>query len=240
MEDAVQMKRIIVLLVVLILCSLSPLLHAGNVSGGIDLFSRYIWRGWDLNPNKKPVLQPSLNVAFGDSGFTFSAWFSISFENKELFETNLTLSYDFQVSENIAISAGFIHYAWYATKGFTFKDNTNHEIFLSAALPKIFLTPAVSLYYDFTNGDGFYAEASVGHSFKLAKTVSADLCVSLGYNFGQWLPENVDGFSDLNVGIGIPFKVGTCTITPMATYTFVLLDEIGEEDHFWVGLSAAF
>lgn len=236
------MKRIAIAipLTVLLLLAMTPLLHAGNISGGVDFFSRYIWRGWDLNLDKKPVLQPSLTYTFGDSGFAFNVWFSISFENKELFETDFTLSYDFQVSENIAISAGIIHYAWYATKGFKFSDNTNHEVYLSAALPKLFLGPALSLYYDFTNGDGLYAEASVGHSIKLAKTLTADLSASLGYNFGQWLPEDVDGFSDLNIGIAIPIKAGKVTITPMATYTFVLLDEIGEDGHFWAGCSVSF
>jgi uncharacterized protein (TIGR02001 family) len=218
-----------------------PPCYGGNISGQVDVFSAYIWRGFDLNPDHKPVIQPSLTYTFGDSGFAFNVWMSFSFEDKELTETDFTLSYDFQVSENIALSAGIIHYAWYLTEGFDFKDDVNHELYLTAAFPKIFLNPAVSVYFDFTNGDGWYAEASLGHSVKLGGLVTADLSASLGYNFGMWLPENAGaGLSDFNIGLAVPFKAGKVSITTMATYTFVLMDEVSIKDHFWLGLSFAF
>ncbi|MCP5054421.1 MAG: hypothetical protein GY940_45055 [bacterium] len=219
----------------------SPLLAAGAVSGQVDLMSAYVWRGWDRDPKHQPVLQPSLTYALGDSGFSANLWTSISSVDRDLHETNVTLSYDFKVSENIALSAGFIHYAWYLTRGFRFRDNTTHEFYFSAALPKAPFSPGVSVYYDFDNGDGFYARASLFHSIRLSPGITADLSSSLGYNDGLWLDDEVGaGFSDLNAGIAFPIKVGAIILIPSANYTIVLIDQISEENHFWAGVSIAF
>ena len=231
----------ILLILLLFFPSVTAVLNAGNVSGQIDLNSSYIWRGWDLNPVHKPVLQPSMTYAFGNSGFAVNAWFSVSSEDWERNETNITLSYDFQVSENIAVSAGITHYGFYFTKGFTFDDNTTHEVYLSASLPKIPFSPGLTVYYDFHNGDGVYILGTVRHSVKLGPRITADLSTSLGYNGGLWLDDSVDAdFSDLVFGIALPFRVGSVSLTPSANYSVALMDEISEENHFWAGLAVAF
>jgi len=230
---------IIVTMMVLFVSVTVPPTFARNISGQVDLVSHYIWRGMDLNPDKKPVLQPGITYTFGDSGFSANVWFSISFEESDRLETDFTLSYDFQISENISLSAGIIHYGWYLTDNFNFDRDTSHEIYLSATLPKLPLNPSLTLYYDFHNGDGLYIEGAVGHSFKLTDKITADLSATLGYNDGQWL-EDESGFSDLNIGIAIPIKLGNYTLTPYANYTAVLLEALGEDDYFWVGVSLAF
>lgn len=207
----------------------------------VDFSSRYIWRGFDLNPIKKPVIQPSIDYAFGGSGLFLNIWGSISFENKETNEIDLTLTYTFKTPENISISAGIIHYGMYFVEDFNIKDNTNHEIFVSAGLPNMRLNPSLSIFYDFTNGDGLYVLFKTGYSLKLFKTIGADLSASLGYNGGQWLAEGVDpGFSDLNFGIAIPFNINKFNISPFVNYTIVLLDAIGNENHLWFGVSVGY
>jgi uncharacterized protein (TIGR02001 family) len=234
-------KYSLVILLILVIGASGLFAGSSNVSGNIDLFSSYIWRGWDLNPTHEPVMQPSLTYTFGDSGFSANFWFSISSVNKELDEMDVTLSYDLKISENIAISAGFIHYAWYLAKNFNFDDNTTQEFYLTAAFPKLPFSPAFSVYYDFHNGDGWYAVVSVGQALKLGGKTDADLSASLGYNGGQFLDDDADtGFSDLTIKLAIPLKVESATVTPFAAYTFVLLDDISEDNHFWVGLSVSF
>jgi uncharacterized protein (TIGR02001 family) len=207
----------------------------------VDTASRYIWRGFDLNPHKKPVIQPSIDFAFGQSGFSLNLWSSISFVSKDLNEFDLTLSYSTDLSKDISLAAGLIHYAWYLTENFNIKDDTSHEVFLSIKSPTIFLRPSLSIYYDFTAGDGIYLLLEIIHSFPLFEKLGTDLSASLGYNGGQWLAEDSDpGFSDLNFGLTLPFQTGPFQISAFANYTIVLLDAIGEENHFWFGISLSY
>jgi len=207
----------------------------------VDAASRYIWRGFDLNPQKKHVIQPSIDLAFGQSRFTLNLWSSISFVSKDLNEFDLTLSYATDLSKEVSLTAGFIHYAWYLAENFKFKDNTSHEFFFSIESPTIFLHPSLSIYYDFTVGDGIYIQLEIDHSFPLFEKFGAILSASLGYNGGQWLTEESDpGFSDLNFGLTLPFQNGSFQISAFVNYSIVLLDVIGEENHFWFGLSLSY
>ena len=203
-----------------------------------DVTSRYIWRGFDLNPYKKPVFQPSFNYEFGDSGLSLNLWMSFSFANKELNETDLTLAYTRKLSDQFLLEAGLIHYGWYFAPNFRFEDDTSHEVFASVGMPEIVFQPAITIFYDFTNGDGFYFLLETGYSFKPLKYLEASFSASLGYNGGQWLAEGTDpGFSDLNLGLSLACALNDFQIIPFANYTLVLLDAIGKENHFWFGIS---
>jgi uncharacterized protein (TIGR02001 family) len=240
MSDNNRKPFVLIVLLFLFVSGASGL-NAGSLSGQLDFMSRYIWRGWDLNPDKKPVMQPSFTYTFGDSGFAANVWLSISSEDKEVNETDITLSYDFKLSETVSLSAGLIHYGWYFARGFKFKNDTSYELFVSAAFPKLPLSPGVAVYYDFHLGDGMYARFSVAQSIKLAETITADLSASLGYNDGQYLEDFMDdGFSDFNIGIALPFKLGRTSVTPLINYTIVLLDDISKNNHLWFGVSLAF
>jgi uncharacterized protein (TIGR02001 family) len=207
----------------------------------IDFASRYIWRGFDLNPYKKPVLQPSMDLELGQSGFALNFWSSFSFVSRELNEFDLTFSYNKDLTKDVSIEAGLIHYAWYFTENFKFKDDTSHEVFLSVGLTDIFLEPALTFFYDFTVGDGLYIQLDIGHSFPILKNLELALSSSLGYNGGQWLAEGSDpGFSDLNFGLDLPFAAGRFQAVAFFNYTIVLLEALGQENHFWFGLSVSY
>lgn len=219
---------LVVMAIVLFLLPLTQQLQAGN-SWQVDLSSRYIWRGFDLNPQNKPVIQPSFTHTFGESGFAVNLWGSISFEDKALNEIDLTLTYDLKTTEDYSISLGFIHYGWYFSEDFDFGDHTTQEVYISAGLPKVFLNPNLTFYYDFNNGDGYYVLASLGHSLEVAPKVNLDLSASLGYNGKQWIDRT--GFSDLNLGLAIPLVLEKITITPFLRATFILMDEINPFVH---------
>ncbi len=207
----------------------------------VDAASRYIWRGFDANPHKKPVIQPSIDFAFGQRGFSLNLWSSISFAHKDLNEFDLTLSYATDLSKDVSLTAGIIHYAWYLADNFKFKDNTSHEIFLSIESPTTFLHPSLSIFYDFTVGDGIYLLLAIDHSFPLFARLGTILSASLGYNGGQWLAEGSDpGFSDLNFGLTLPYQSGPFQVAAFVNYTIVLLDAIGEDNHFWFGVSLSY
>jgi len=206
-----------------------------------DLVSRYIWRGFDLNPYKKPVFQPSIEYEFGNSGLSLNLWMSFSFANKELNETNLTLAYAYKLSEEFSFEAGLMHYGWYFAPNFRFEDDTSHEVFIAVGMPEILFHPRITLFYDFTNGDGFYALLETGYYFDLAKSFGAGISAFIGYNGGQWLAEGTDpGFSDFNIGFSMPYEWNNFQIIPFVNYTIVLLDAIGKENHFWFGISMTY
>jgi len=218
---------------------------AGQLVAGfsyqVDFTSRYIWRGFDLNPNKKPAIQPSVTYAFGDSGFAVTAWGSISFEDKAATELDFILNYDFKTNGDYTLSAGIANYGWYFGGDFDWENNTSQEAYVTLGFPKFFLSPKVTAYYDFGNGDGFYFLLETGHTLELSEKLKADLYANLGYNAGQWLPDWVDtGFSDLVIGASVPLKMGKVTVSPFVNYSFALLDLPFFEDHFWFGFSLIF
>jgi uncharacterized protein (TIGR02001 family) len=203
-----------------------------------DFATRYIWRGFDLNPYKKPVLQPSIEYSLGNSGLSLDLWMSFSFENKELNETDLTFSYSRKLSDQFSLTAGLIHYGWYFAPNFRFEDDTSHEVFASLKMPEIVFQPEITIFYDFTNGDGLYILLATGYFCEPVRSLKTSLSASLGYNGGQWLAEGIDpGFSDLNIGLSLAYAWNNFQVIPFANYTFVLLDAIGKENHFWFGIS---
>ncbi len=226
------MKKI-VLLIIIVLFSMN--LFSSSFSYQLDFNSSYIWRGWDLNPSKKPVIQPSITYAFGDTGFALNFWGSFSFTDSTVNETDITLSYDFKTSENLSLSAGFIHYGWYFAKNFEFKENTTQEVYLTAGFPKVILSPSISIYYDINNGDGLYLVGGIGYGLYLSEKITADLSASIGYNGGQWTTET--GLSDINFGISVPVPLDKLSLSVSANYTIVLLDALGDTNYFWFGAS---
>jgi uncharacterized protein (TIGR02001 family) len=232
------MKKTKIAILLLLFFTATFSLYSG-FSYQVDFISRYIFRGFDLNPVKKPVIQPQVTYNIGGSGFAVNLWFNFSFEDKEANETDFIITYDFKTPESFILSLGFIHYAWYLSNNFKFHNNTTHEFYVTAGLPKVLLGPAITLYYDFHNGNGLYADLSLGHSFKLRDKAKVDLSAILGYNGGQWQDEMFyedTGFSDLSLSIALSIKLGKFTITPFAVYTFVLMNAIGDNDHFWFGI----
>jgi uncharacterized protein (TIGR02001 family) len=219
--------------------STSFILEAGT-SYQLTLTSRYIWRGFDMNPPNKLAFQPSITHDFGDSGFSLNLWGSFSFENKQANEADATLSYRFKTPEKYSLSVGFTHYGWYFAKNFSFKKNTTQEAYISVGLPKMYLNPTLTFYYDFNNGDGYYALLGVGHSVKVSGEINANVSASLGYNGKQWIDKS--GFSDLNLGVTVPLKIDKITVSPFLNVVFILLDAVnpGVNHETVFGVSVAF
>jgi hypothetical protein len=200
-----QTQRIVFALITVAAFS-QPLV--ANFNYQLNISSSYIWRGFDLNPTQKMVLQPSMDFSFGKSGLALNLWGSFSFVNRE---TN------------------------------SFENNTSHELFITAGLPNMITHPSLTVFYDFTNGDGFYFQLETDHSITITPSIQTELSASLGYNGGQWLAEGVDpGFSDLNIGMAVSLECKDWIITPYANYTFVLLDALGNDNFFWFGISVGY
>lgn len=238
-----KMKKIIILILLLTFVGAGSLF--AQFSHEVDFVSSYVWRGWDLFPKNKPAIQPSITYTFGKSGFSVNVWASLNLtdraELKNLDEIDLTLNYDFAVSENINFSVGFINYGFLWTYDYTFKDACTQEFYAVVGFPKMFLGPTLTVYYDINLGDGMYVELAGAHRFKMSENAALELGAALGYNGGQWTDET--GISDLTLSAALPFTIGKVGVTPGFNYTRVFIEDYyrpgDKKDKIWFSINFA-
>jgi hypothetical protein len=228
--------RIVILVVILTLTVPVAGLKGAETSGNasVDVMSSYMWRGFEIHEDV--AVQPSVGINYG--GFGANLWADYDTEAKEAIETDLTLNYSFSV-ERFSLDAGYIFYALEGAED-------TQEVYLSVGYDML-LSPAVAVYYDFDEGDGFYLDASIGHSFALPKDLSLDLGALVSYNGDS--EYSIGDYSDFHHGevsasLSIPLN-DAISIAPMLAYSFALSDESeaaieslsagGDESDFFYG-----
>jgi hypothetical protein len=213
-----------------------------------DYFSKYIWRGQNLN--NQSVFQPT--VSLGKSGFTGSVWGSmdltgINSHRNEFTEFDYTLDYSAAIpgSDIVGFSLGTIHYTF---PGAISSPTTEIYGGLNFNVP---LTPYIKIYRDTDEINGSYIQLGIGHSIE--KLVTFDekcycglvLGASTGwgdsaYNKG-YFGVNDDKFNDLTLSAGLPVCNGPWTIKPSINYSTMLSDAIRsattQSDNLWGGIS---
>jgi uncharacterized protein (TIGR02001 family) len=214
---------------------------AATASFEIGWVSRYVWRGFDLYADNHQALQPCLALEFADSGFSLELWSSFALTGSDEYgssgEVDLTLSYDFMLNEKIALNAGLIHYGYYFAKAFSARKDTTLEAFLSVELPEAFLSPSLSLYYDFNLGSGCYLQLECRHRVPLGKSLDLELAASLGYNGKLFIAAS--GFSDFSWQLAVPLRLGAASLTPHIDGSVVFLKEVNDHNEWWAGLTLA-
>jgi hypothetical protein len=119
----------------------------------LDFFTRYVWRGFELNDND-PGLQPSVNVAF-PFGLEFNAWASIGTlegdgGKTELDEVDLTLTYSRNlVPDKLDLTVGLVSYLYMGTQSSVFLTLTDEfeyslEAFVGLTLSSVWGSPTLS------------------------------------------------------------------------------------------------
>lgn len=189
-------------------------------SASVDIMSQYVWRGWQLSDDS--AIQPSAGITY--EGFGANIWSNYDSDTTAITETDFTLNYTFS-ADKFGFDVGYIFYT------FPDSDFDTQEIYVSASYDVI-LSPSLTIYYDFDEGEGAFIVASVGHSFTLSKDLSVDLGASIGYNVGNLVmgtDSNGDEFSDfyngeLSASMSIPVYKAI-SITPMVAYSFSLSDD---------------
>lgn len=202
----------------------------------MGVYSRYIWRGFDLNPDNRPVLQPSMSLFLGKSGLTLNLWGSFSMVDRDLDEVDLTLTWDFAIGERFDVTLGAVQYGWYFSRDFSWREHTSRELFFTIATKNAALNPSLSLYWDTENGSGLYMLLGITHTAELCCGRTLELGASIGYNHRQWV--DMSGFSDLNVSISMPQRLFRVTITPSASVSVILMDAINVDSklEIWGGI----
>ncbi|MEA1922651.1 MAG: TorF family putative porin [Pseudomonadota bacterium] len=197
------------------------------------VISKYVWRGIEVNED--PVLQPSLTVAYG--GFSFNLWGNMDLTDfgkdecvytsncksraGQFTEIDLTLDYSHSF-DKLTLGAGIISYQF---PNWDESEDT-HELYFALAYDCL-LQPALTIYYDFDEVDGFYTNLSVGHSFAINNKLGIELSGSVGYGDSDYNKAyfgiDDDALVDINGSIAVPFQVTEkITITPMLTLTSII------------------
>ncbi len=260
------MKSTILLKAILITMLIIPLglIHSGaegeetpSASADIGLFSKYIWRGWELSDDSV-VIQPSITVGY--TGFGFNVWGNLDTDyddDSEWNETDFTLSYDRTIGDFNAN----IGYIYYALDG----GEDAEEFYVSMSASNWPLCPTLTVYREIAALQGWYIDFSLSHSIEFKDGITLDMGASAGYynssddSFVEYdsnldpTPDKYKAFHDgvISVGLTVPFTK-YFTFTPMIAYSFPLSDTSddlltaenisGDADHIYGGvtLSIAF
>ncbi len=186
-------------------------------SASVDVMSNYVWRGFKLSDDF--VIQPSVGITYGGFGANlWSNWDSNWSDSGELTETDMTLNYVFSVNE-LSFDVGYIYYALESAVD-------TQEIYVSVGYDAI-LSPALTVYHDFEEGNGAFITASIGHDVELTQDVSLSLGASASYNADSEYSHG--DFSDfhngeLSASVSIPVT-DAISVEPMIAYTFPLSDD---------------
>lgn len=230
-----------VLVTALVLSALSGLSFAEeSIEFGVsaDFYSKYIWRGQNLNEDY--AFQPGVSVSY--AGLTAAVWGSmdmtdISGNEGEFTEVDYSLDYSTDVPgiEGLGFSAGIINYHFPSVVG----DTTEVYWGFAADLP---LSPSITFYHDIDEVDGTYISLGIGHSIdRIAELtpeipIGLEIGASLGwgdsdYNAAYW---GVDGskLNDLTLSIAFPMEIAGWTFAPSINYVTLVSDDIRASDSF--------
>lgn len=154
----------------------------------VGIWDKYLWRGFDLSDGR-PTIQGGIDLSLA-SGWTLSTWhnFQLSsgpnFESGELNETDIILTYAFDVGEMLSMTVGDI---WYSldNEQFGVTEDTN-ELFVTATVNTL-LSPTLKISWDWdaAEEDGLFYSADISHTFDL----------------GQWVPNTA-----LNLGALVSYN----------------------------------
>lgn len=160
------MKKLLLVGIVWVfaLVMISSPVHAAETSADayVGIYSKYLWRGFDLSEDDSFVVQPGTDISIG--AFTVSFWANISENSGEMNEVDLTLDYSRDLGELVSFSLGNI---FYNVDGV---DDTN-ELYVGVTLNTI-LEPSLTIYYDYDEFDTIYTTLGIGHSIDLGESLS--------------------------------------------------------------------
>ncbi len=203
-----------------------------KVSGftSVDVMSNYVWRG--IKVSNSWVVQPSVGIGYG--GFAANIWGNYDSDvaestsngdtgHGEMTEVDFTASYA-KTFDKLTLGGGYIYYAF---DGF----NDTQEVFVTASYD-VLLSPTLTVYYDFDEGNGAFIIASIGHTFKLPKDMGLKLGALASYNMRNGImgfDSDGDKFNnfynaEVNAALTIPITKAI-SITPKMAYSFAISND---------------
>jgi hypothetical protein len=236
-----MMKAGLILCFMFVLVSVEALnAHATETSGeaSIGIYNSYMWRGFELHEDV--AIQPSVGITYG--AFGANLWSDYNADIKEAVETDLTLNYTHSI-DKIGFDIGYIYY------GLDGATDTQ-EIYFAVSYDTL-LSPSLTLYYDFDEGDGAFIVASVGHDIPINQDIAVSLGASISYNAeSEYAIGDYSALhnGEISVSTSIPVYKAI-SISPMIAYSFTLSDDAkdavqslnadGDNNFFYGGASAS-
>jgi hypothetical protein len=216
-----KQKTLFILMIMVMLCAVPVIAQSDTpeVSGSasVDVMSNYVWRGFKLS--NSIVIQPSAGITY--DGFGANLWSNLDTDFDDSFEhteTDVTLNYSFSKGK-FSFDVGYIYYALEAAED-------TQEIYLSIGY-EVLLSPTLTIYYDFDEGDGAYITASIGHDIELTKGIALSLGASASYNANS--DYSIGDYSDFHNGeisasLSIPVT-DAISVGPMMAFSFPLSND---------------
>ena len=213
-----------------------------GVSVGITLdgYSGYIWRGAILGADNKAVVQPGIELGFGESGLTIGAWGSFFAQDRSTLdqadEADIYIDYSTTLSEEsgVGISIGFTEYTFPSLS-----SGTKHteEVYVGLSVDHE-NSPSVTFYYDFGTVDAWYLVFSAGIDVPLGEEDGP--AWSLGGSVAISDYGGKTGFNDVTVTASISFGSGGVSISPTVGYSYADSSINPDNSSFWGGVSIGF
>ncbi len=205
--------------------------HKVDITTGVTYLSSYIWRGFDMLPDNEDAIGSDVKFTLGDSGHSLqlSAIYGLD-DTSDIDEYVATWDYTKPVSPTVDITYGVNYYGYPQSRADTV------EAYMGVAWPPVLLHPALKVFADFGDGEGYYITAGISHTAP-AGNQDLNFAASVGYTDGYRDVE--PGVSDINFSVSSPFDVGTVVVTPSVNYTVTPEDTVNTEDgEFWFGIAA--
>jgi hypothetical protein len=218
---------------------------AAEVTGGVDLYSAYVWRGITFNDGL--VVQPSMDVAAG--GFNFNVWgnfdiddYDNSLDDGEFSEIDLTLSYTVETGP-LSVTGGYIEYLFPTTDAGGAPGT--REIFLDVSgEPADGFILGATAYYDIDEVEDYYLTPYVGYSLAMTDEVSVDFGASCGYAGEDFALGGESGFHEYTAYLGAGYQMGSVSLSALLGYTDTMDKDVLPEDaadvNFFGGIGMAY
>lgn len=245
------MRFKVVILVFLIMFFIPTLCRAGEIIKDVDIGatwdfnSAYMWRAQTLVDS--PVFQPGAYISY--KGFSFNFWGNWDFTDADEF-TELDFIWDYSTNlglltpgegdifDKINVGGGYTFYVFPNLSG----DDTTHEFFTSVSLDTI-LSPSYTTYWDIDEGDGWYHEWGIGHTFAL-DPVEVETGLTMGLNVSQWGYDTSLTALDYSTAVSIPLNAlinvepfKYFTVRPHINYSMPLDSQYDHEVYGGISIS---
>ncbi|MCH7783607.1 hypothetical protein IID62_11140 [candidate division KSB1 bacterium] len=224
------------LIIIILFFTGIPVKAQVSVSGSVAFVTKYIWRGYNIVDD--PAIQPSLDFGFGESGFSANVWYSAGLSKRDkngaADELDFTLDYSTSLANGAAISLGFIYYTFPNQDNFDFGDHATPEIYAAFTPGVPYLSPTLTLYYDFNLGDDLYATIGIDHTAEAGEG-SVGASALLAYNNGQFGANS--GFSHVELSVFAAIPAGAFEIAPSLTFFGLFEDTVNPDNEIYFSLN---
>ena len=242
------MKKMILMLTAVMVTGAA---FAADVDADIGIFSKYIWRGMQLDEN--PVVQGGVTVSH-EKGFYANVWGNYSIQDDYvgkdydgLNEVDYTVGYA-GTADIIDYDIGYIYYTFPNTD-----YSSTSELYVGIALNNLPVTPSLYVYYDIDGVDGFYAIADLNYGADLSEELSLEVGASLAWasaNFNDaYYGRDASSLSDASVYAGLSYAVSdsvsigaslACTFYPDGAAADAASDSYEEDVNVFGGVNLTY